>query len=77
LSLSHDLQAETEETLAQNKCQAAAALKSYVAVMERDIVETDDLQRQISITERTLESTGSTRTMQQVQDDLGRLDKDM
>lgn len=75
--LSLDYQVETEETRALNKCQAIATLKSYVTVMDRDIVETEDLQRQISNTERNLESTGSTRNMQQVQDDLGRLDKDM
>lgn len=45
--------------------------------MDRDLTELEDLRRQISSTERGLENTGSTRTTQEVQDDLTRLDQQM
>lgn len=45
--------------------------------MERDLAEAEELRRQISSAERGLENTGSTRTNQEVVDDLARLDKQM
>lgn len=52
-----------------------AGLRAHVPVMERDLAEADDLRRQITSTERGLENTGTTRTSQEVLDDLARLDK--
>lgn len=45
--------------------------------MERDLSEAEELRRQISSAERALENTGSTRSNQEVVDDLARLDKQM
>lgn len=70
-------QAEAKESRAQSKCKEVAVLRAHVPVMDRDLAEAEDLQLQISSTERKLENTGSTRTMQEVQTILGGLDKDM
>lgn len=71
------LQAETRESAAQTKCNQIGMLKSQMPVFERDALESEDLQRQVTSTERALETAGSAKTMQEVQDALGRLDKDM
>ncbi|KAI5452761.1 DNA repair protein rad50 [Naganishia albida] len=66
---------EAKESLAISQSKAVAALRAYFPVMERDLSEAEELRRQISSAERALENTGSTRSNQEVVDDLARLDK--
>lgn len=68
---------EIKESRAENKCKEVLPLKSYVPVMDRDMNEEEDLRRQISSIERILGNAASTRTLQEVRNDLSQLDKDM
>ncbi|GHJ86488.1 hypothetical protein NliqN6_2890 [Naganishia liquefaciens] len=69
--------AETKETAAGNKCKEIAAMRGNVPVMERDFMEVDDLERQISSLESALAKSGSTRTIQEVQELLAQLDRNI
>lgn len=68
---------EAKESLAITQSKAVTGLRAFLPVMERDLAEAEELRRQISSTERALENTGSTRTNQEVVDDLAQLDKQM
>lgn len=68
---------ENRESRMQTKAREISNLRSYAAVMSRDVTEADDLRQQITSTERGLEGTGSTKTTEEVQAQMTDIDKQM
>ncbi|KAJ9113857.1 hypothetical protein QFC19_000050 [Naganishia cerealis] len=66
---------ESRENRTGVRAREITNLRSYAAVMNRDVTEADDLRHQITSTERGLEGSGSTKTTEEIQADMARLDK--